>query len=302
MDYDLLVSFLAAATRVATPLLLAALGETLAERGGVINLGVEGAMLAGCLAAAVGASAAGPWTGTLCALLAGAALALVFGLIAVGAGANQIIAGTAVTLGAIGLTGALYRDIYGTAGVGLSLPTFPVVPIPLLHRIPVLGPALFEQSVLSYLAYATVPALGFLLFRTRWGLALRAAGESVEAAAAAGVRVNRIRIAAIVIGGGLAGLAGASMVLAQVGTFAEKMTAGRGFIAVAIVVLGGWRPWRVALAAFFFGAAMALQFVFQSVWLGVPYQLFLMFPYVLTLLVLARAVGRVAPPAELGRG
>jgi simple sugar transport system permease protein len=302
MNYDLLVSFLASAVRVATPLLLAALGETLAERGGVINLGIEGAMLAGALAAAIGSSAGGPWMGTVAAGATGATVSLLFGLIAVAVGANQIITGTAITLGAVGATGAVYRQVFGSAGVGLSLPTFPVIPVPGLNRIPLLGPALFEQSVLSYLGYIAVPLLWFLLFRTRWGLALRAAGESTEAATAAGVRVKRIRIVALVLGGVLAGIAGATLVLAQVGTFAEKMTAGRGFMAVAIVVLGGWRPGRVAGAAFFFGAAMALQFLFQSILLNLPYQLFLMLPYLLTLLVLVGAVGRVKSPAELGRG
>ena len=301
MDGDLLVSFLTSAVRVATPLLLAALGETLAERGGVINLGIEGAMLAGALAAAIGTTAGGPWAGTLAAAVTGAVLSLGFGLIAVGAGANQIISGTAITLGAVGATGAIYREVYGSAGVGLSLPTFPVIPLPGLHRVPLLGPALFEQSILTYLGYVAVPALWFLLFRTRWGLALRAAGESVQAATAAGVRVKRIRIVALVLGGMFAGIAGASLVLAQVGTFAEKMTAGRGFMAVAIVVLGGWRPGRVAGAALFFGAAMALQFLFQSIVSNLPYQLFLMLPYLLTLLVLAGGVGRVRSPAELGR-
>ena len=301
MDGDLLVSFLTSAVRVATPLLLAALGETLAEQGGVINLGIEGAMLAGALAGAIGSTVGGPWAGTLAAALTGAMLSLGFGLIAVAAGANQIISGTAITLGAVGATGAIYREVYGSAGVGLSLPTFPVIPIPGLARIPLLGPALFEQSILTYLGYAAVPALWFLLFRTRWGLALRAAGESVEAATAAGVRVKRIRIVALVLGGMFAGVAGASLVLAQVGTFAEKMTAGRGFMAVAIVVLGGWRPGRVAGAALFFGAAMALQFLFQSIVSNLPYQLFLMLPYLLTLLVLAGGVGRVRSPAELGR-
>ena len=301
MDADLLVSFLTSAVRVATPLLLAALGETLAEQGGVINLGIEGAMLAGALAGAIGSTVGGPWAGTLAAALTGAMLSLGFGLIAVAAGANQIISGTAITLGAVGATGAIYREVYGSAGVGLSLPTFPVIPIPGLARIPLLGPALFEQSILTYLGYVAVPALWFLLFRTRWGLALRAAGESVEAATAAGVRVKRIRIVALVLGGMFAGVAGASLVLAQVGTFAEKMTAGRGFMAVAIVVLGGWRPGRVAAAALFFGAAMALQFLFQSIVLNLPYQLFLMLPYLLTLVVLAGGVGRVRSPAELGR-
>lgn len=301
MDSELLTSFLASAVRVATPLLLAALGETLAERGGVINLGIEGAMLAGALAAALGSTAGGVWVGAGVALGTGVIVAALFGLIAVKARADQIIAGTAITLASVGLTGAIYRRAYGPAGVGLSLATFPVLPIPGLSRIPVIGQALFAQSILTYLAYALVPLLWWVLFRTRWGLELRAAGESARDSKAAGVLVDRVRIGGVLIGGGLAGLAGASLVLAQVGTFAEKMTAGRGFIAIAIVVLGAWHPVRVFGAALFFGAAMALQFLFQSLGLGMPYQLFLMLPYLLTLVVLAGAWGRTTAPADLGR-
>lgn len=302
MDTVLLVSFLAATVRVATPLLLAALGETLAERGGVINLGIEGAMLAGALGAALGATHGGVWTGVALAIVAGLAVAAVFTAVVVGARADQIITGTAITLGCIGLTGAVYRQAYGPAGVGLSLPTLPAVGIPVLERIPVLGPAFFQQSVLTYVGYVAAPVLWFTLFRTAFGLRLRATGESAEHALAAGVHVRRIRTMGVLIGGGLAGLAGASLVLAQVGTFAEKMTAGRGFMAIAIVVLGAWHPGRVLGAALFFGAAMALQFLFQSSLSGIPYQLFLMLPYLLTLLVLAGAVGRTRAPADLGRG
>lgn len=301
MNTDLLTSFLASAVRVATPLLLAALGETVAERGGVINLSIEGAMLAGALGAALGATAAGPWAGAAIAICAGLLVAGIFAAIAVGARADQIISGTALTLGSVGMTGAIYRSAYGPQGVGLSLPTFPVVAVPGLAKIPVLGPALFQQGVLTYAGYLTAPILWWLLFRTSWGLRLRAAGESAENARAAGVRVSRVRTIGVLIGGALAGLAGASLVLGQVGTFAEKMTAGRGFIAIAIVVLGSWHPGRVLIAALFFGAAMALQFLFQSLALDVPYQLFLMLPYLLTLVVLAGVVGRIRAPADLGR-
>lgn len=301
MNESLLTAFLTAAVRVATPLLLAALGETISERGGVINLGIEGAMLAGALGAALGATAGGPWAGVLMAIAAGLMVAAVFAAIAVGAGADQIITGTAMTLASIGLTGAIYRSAYGPAGVGLTLPTLPVVPLPGLAAIPVLGPAFFQQSVLTYVAFLLVPLLWWGLFRTRFGLALRASGESAEHARAAGVRVTQVRVIGVLIAGGLAGLAGASLVLAQVGTFAEKMTAGRGFIAIAIVVLGTWHPGRVLGAALFFGAAMALQFLFQSFLLGVPYQVFLLLPYLLTLLVLAGVVGKVKAPADLGR-
>lgn len=298
---DLLETFLTAAVRVATPLLLAALGETIAERAGVINLGVEGAMLAGALGAALGATAGGPLLGVAAATAAGLCISLLFAVVAVRFRANQIITGTAVTLAAVGLTGAIYREAYGAEGVGLSLPTLGVLPVPGLSRIPVLGEALFAQSALTYAAYLLVACCWWLLYRTSWGLGLRAAGEAAEHARASGVAVERVRLIAVLIGGALAGLAGASLVLAQVGTFAEKMTAGRGFIAIAIVVLGGWHPVRVALAALFFGAAMALQFLFQSFLLGVPYQLFLMLPYLLTLLVLAGAWGRTRAPGDLGR-
>ena len=301
MDTALLVGFLAAAVRVATPLLLAALGEAVCERGGVINLGIEGAMLAGALGAALGATAGGPWVGVAAAIGAGILVSSIVALVSVRAGADQIITGTAVTLGAVGLTGAIYRQAYGSAGVGLSLPTFGVIPVPIIGEIPLIGPALFQQSVLTYLALVAVPVLWWMLYRTAWGLRLRAAGESAEHARAAGVAVRRVRTEGVLIGGGFAGLAGAALVLAQVGTFAENMTAGRGFIAIAIVVLGGWQPGRILGAALFFGAAMALQFLLQSFALGVPYQVFLMVPYLLTLLVLAGAVGQGRPPADLGR-
>ncbi len=297
----LTAGFFAAAVRVATPLLLAATGETITERSGVLNLGLEGMMLAGALAAALGATAGGPWTGVAAAVAVGMALALLLAAIAIGAGANQIIAGTAITLGAVGLTGTVYRQAYGAGGAGLDLPTLPAVAVPLLSDIPVLGPALFVQPVPTYLALLVLPLVWWALFRTRAGLALRATGESAALARAHGVRPRLVRTVATVIGGGFAGMAGATLVLAQVGTFAERMTAGRGFVAIAIVVLGRWHPFGVAIAALLFGTASALQFLFQTLGLEVPYQLFLMLPYGLTLLALAGAVGRARAPADLAR-
>jgi simple sugar transport system permease protein len=294
--------FLAASVRVATPLLLAAMGETVTERSGVINLGVEGMMLAGALAATLGATAGGPWTGLALAALAGVVLAAVFAGVAIVARADQIIAGTAITLAAAGLTGTIYREAYGTGGAGLTLPTLGPLAVPGLSRIPVLGPALFAQPAPTYLALLAVPLVWWFCFRTRAGLALRATGEGAAEARASGVRTDAVRIAATLAGGGFAGLGGATLVLAQVGSFAEGMTAGRGYVAIAIVVLGRWHPVGVALAALLFGAATALQYLFQALGLAVPYQLFLMLPYLLTLLALAGAVGRVKAPADLGRG
>ncbi|HZA99206.1 MAG TPA: ABC transporter permease [Gemmatimonadales bacterium] len=298
---SLAAAFLAAAVRVATPLLFAATGETVTERSGVINLSTEGTMLVGALAAAVGATTWGPWAGFAAALIAGMLTAAVFAMLAIGARANQIIAGTAITLAAVGLTGTIYRQVYGAAGVGLTIPTFGPLAIPGLVKIPVLGPALFDQPVPTYLAFAALPLVWWILFRTRAGLVLRATGESGAMARAMGVRVNLVRTGATVVGGGFSGLGGATLVLAQVGTFAERMTAGRGFLAIAIVVLGRWHPGGVALAAILFGVATALQFLFQSLGVRAPYQLFLMLPYLLTLLALAGVVGRVRAPGDLGR-
>lgn len=293
-----LAGFLAASVRVGTPLLLAGIGETVTERSGVINLGLEGAMLAGALASAIGASAAGPWAGVVAAMVAGALVAAVFAACVVFAMINQIVAGAAVTLACIGLTGTIYRQTYGAGGVGLSLPTLGQLALPGLSRLPVVGPA-FAQPALTYIAIALIPVVWWGLFRTRWGLGLRASGEAGSLARAAGVRVRLLRFWATVFGGALGGLAGATLVLAQVGTFTEKMTAGRGYIAIAIVVLGRWHPGGVALAALLFGAATALQFLFQSLGLAVPYQFFLMLPYLLTLLALAGVVGTVRAPAAL---
>ena len=298
----LIGGFLAAAVRVATPLLLAATGETITERSGVINLGLQGMMLAGALAATLGASAGGPWAGIAVAVLAGVMFALLFAAVSVLAHADQIIAGTAITLAAVGLTGTIYREAFGTRGAGLTLPTLGPLALPGLSRIPLLGPALFAQPIPTYIALVAVPAAWWFLFRTRAGLMLRATGEGAAEARAAGVRIHAVRATATVVGGAFAGLAGATLVLAQVGSFAENMTAGRGYVAIAIVVLGRWHPVGVAVAALLFGAATALQYVFQAIGLAVPYQLFLMLPYVLTLLALGGAVGRVRAPADLGKG
>lgn len=297
----LLIGFLAAAVRISTPLLLAATGELINERAGVINLGVEGAMLAGALASALGAASGGPWFGAAMAMGAGMAVAAIFAAVAIGARADQIITGTAITLGSVGLTGVIARTAFGDAGRGLSLPTFPAIGIPVLREIPIAGAAIFTQPALTYVAWLLVPMVWWLLFRTRWGLALRATGESAEAARAHGVQVRAVQVCATLAGGALAGLAGATLVLAQVGTFAEKMTAGRGFIAIAIVVLGRWHPFGVLLAALFFGGANALQFALQAMGFSVPYQFFLMMPYLLALLGLAGAVGKARAPLGLGR-
>ena len=297
----MLTGFLAAAVRVASPLLIAALGETVSERGGIINLGLEGAMLSGALAAVLGTEMAGPWAGVFLSLAAGAMLMLALAVISIWLGADQIIAGTALTLAAVGVTGAVYRQTHGITGASPSVDTFPVVSVPGLHRIPILGPAFFEQPFLVYAGYLAIPFVWWLLYRTRWGLGLRAAGESPDAAHANGVRVALSQAGGVILGGAFGGLAGGMLVLAQVGAFAERMTAGRGFVAIAIVVLGRWHPVGVGVAALLFGILTALQYLFQALGFAVPYQLFLMLPYLLTLLALAGFRGKAIAPASLAK-
>jgi general nucleoside transport system permease protein len=298
---DVVTSFLAATIRTAVPLALAALGELVVERAGIINIGLEGAILAGAFGALVGASAGGVSVGFAAAMLAGLSVAALFALCVVVLRTDQIIAGTALTLLSTGATGTLYRTMYGSSGAALGIPTSASFAVPGLSSIPILGPALFTQPPITYLAYVVAPVLAWWFSRTHAGLALRAIGERPEAAEAAGVAVDRTRAIAILVGGAFGGLAGGTLVLAQAGTFAEGMSAGRGFIAIAIVVLGRWTPFGVAGGALLFGAASALQFAFQAMGWSAPYQLFLVVPYLLTLAALAGAVGRARAPAALGK-
>lgn len=294
-------AFLEGVIRTATPLALAALGETVTERSGVINIGLEGSIIAGALGAVVGATHAGVWAGFAFGAICGCAVASLFALFAVTLRADQIIAGTAVTLLALGGTGTLYRVLYGSAGAALNTPTLDPTPIPLLSEIPLIGQALFAQPSITYVLYALVPIVAWWMYRTHAGLGLRAIGENPAAAIAAGVRAERVQFAAVMFGGLLGGLSGATLVLAQAGTFVEGISAGRGFIAIAIVVLGRWNPFGAVLAALVFGAASALQYFFQATGSQLPYQLFLAFPYVLTLVALAATKGRTNAPASLGR-
>jgi simple sugar transport system permease protein len=294
-------SFLDAAVRTATPLALAALGETIVERAGMINIGLEGVIIAGAFGAVIGASMLGVSGAFLVAIVAGIVSAALLGALIITLRSDQIVAGTALTLLALGTTGLLYRVSFGTTGVALTIPTAKPISIPVLSSIPIVGSAFFAQPVTTYLVFLIVPILGWWLSRTHSGLALRAVGENPAAAIAAGIAAERIRWLALLFGGAMGGVSGACLVVAQVGTFAEGMSAGRGFIAVAIVVLGHWSPIGVGIAALGFGATSALQFVFQSLGWNVPYQLFLALPYAVTLIALGGMTGRHGPPAALGR-
>lgn len=288
---------LEAAVRTATPLLIAAVGETVAERAGVMNIALEGCIIAGAYAAFVAASA-NPLVGYSASVVAGLSLGVLLAIFAVGLRRDQIIVGTALTMLALGLTGTLFRA-RGDAGAVVVL-TEPATVIPLLSSIPVVGPALFAQPAIAYVAVVLVAGVWWWLQRTHGGLSLRAVGDSPEAARAAGIRVARAQTLAVLFGSALGGLAGGSLVLAQAGSFAEGMSAGRGFLAIAIVALGRWRPIGVVIASLVFGAAMGLQFVVQALGWRVRYELVLMIPYAFTLIALGM-FGKGSAPAMLGR-
>jgi simple sugar transport system permease protein len=293
-------ALLEAAVRLAAPLLIAALGELVVERAGVVNIGVEGTMLTGAFAGFATAVATGSaGAGVLAAAAAGSAVGILFAVFAVVRKTDQIVVGMAVNLLALGATGLGARALYG--GATPSGPTVPVLPIPGLSEIPLLGSVLFRQTPFLYGALLVAALVGLGLARTRPGLRLRAVGEAARAADAEGVGVDRVRIAALLAGSALAGVAGAALSLAQSDTFTEGMTSGRGFIAIAVVIFGRWSARGVVLAALFFGSATALQFRLQAQGTEIAYPVFLMFPYVVTLAVLAFAAGRARAPADLGR-
>ena len=281
-----LESFVESSVRTATPLVLAAIGETVVERAGIINIGLEGIVIGGAFGALVGATHGGPVVGLAVGMAAGMVLAVLFYIFVDLLNTDQIVTGTAVTILALGLTGALYRTMYGNTGAALTIDTMPSV--------------LFGQPATAYLALLLVPATWWWMHRTHPGLSLRAIGESPQAALTSGIPIARYRLGALCFGGALGGLAGATLVVAQVGTFAEGMSSGRGFIAIAVVVLGRWNPIGTAVAGLLFGAAMAMQYWVQSLGLTIPYPVILAVPYLLTLAALAGVAGKVRAPRALG--
>jgi ABC-type uncharacterized transport system permease subunit len=297
----MLEAFLNSTVGMATPILLAALGELMVEETGVINIGIEGAMLSGAFFGLVVAYFSGSMMlGMAGAIAAGVAINVLLAVLVVNLAVNQVVAGTALDILAVGLTGVFYRKFFGVTGKAFMVKPLAKLSLGPLARIPLLGPALFDHSGLVYLTFALVPAAGYLLWRTRYGLKLRAAGERPDAADALGLGVYRLRWHALLAAGALTGLSGAYLTLAYTGTFVENISGGRGYVALAVVILGRWKPWGLAAAAVLFGAAMALQFALQALGTQIPYQIFLALPYALTLVVLAGFGGQAASPSALG--
>jgi len=296
------VSLLAAAITYGTAILLACLGELVTERAGVLNLGVEGMMLMGALAGAATCLATdNVWLGSLAACGAGAAMASIHVLLTVGLRANQVVSGLALTLFGAGLSAFLGQPI-----VGVPLPTsFQTVRIPVLSEIPVIGRIFFQQSGMVYLSYVIAIVLWFYIAKTRGGLRLRAIGERPEAADAMGINVNLLRTWYVILGGALAGLGGAAISLDTNPGWVENITAGRGWIAVALVIFAGWNPARALLGAYLFGGVEALNFKLQGVGVAVSPFFLNMLPYLFTILVLILATRqsarvRLGAPDALG--
>jgi ABC-type uncharacterized transport system permease subunit len=294
-------ALLAAMLRYATPLLFAALGGLFSERSGVINIGLEGMMLMGAFWGVWGAEVTGSWViGLLIGMASGAALALVHAVFAVTLRADQIVSGFSMNLLALGITGFFYVSIYGTQGTPDNLPRTPDVTIPGLEAIPFVGDVVGRMNVLIWLGLLTVVLAWVLVFRTPLGLRLRSVGENPLAAETAGLSPARTRYAAVGVSGMLAAIGGAYLSIGFVGSFTENMTAGRGFIALAVLICGRWRPGGALIFALMFGFFSALaqrlpEFSPQAA------TLFQALPYVITLIAVAGVVGRSIPPAAIGR-
>jgi simple sugar transport system permease protein len=288
--------------RLSVPLVFAALGGVFSERSGVFNIGLEGLILMGAFGAALGAFHTGlPVVGLVVGLALGALLALPLAFMAVTLGVNQIVAGIAINLFALGITSFIARVAIGETANTTLLEGFDPIAIPFLADIPVLGPVFFRQDVLVYLMYVLVLALWLLLYRTPWGLDIRAVGHNPRAADTAGVSVVAVRYACVLGSGLLAALGGCYLVLSQVFVFSEHMSAGKGFIALAAVILGRWNPVGALLACLLFGFFDALQLRMQFGNPEVPYQIFSTLPYVVSILALVLIAGRSVSPQAIGR-
>jgi simple sugar transport system permease protein len=297
------VTIFASTLRIATPMILSALGGCMSERSGVINIGLEGMMLMGAFAAVVGSFLFGPWIGLLCGVAAGGVMGLLHGFMSVSLGANQIISGTAINILAVGIPNILVPVIWpGHYGISPTVPVIPELRIPIIADIPILGTILGRQNPVVYIALLLVPIVHFLLFKTKLGLRIRSVGEHPRAADTLGVNVYLMRYTAVAISGLLAGLGGAFLSICYQSQFSSSMTAGRGFIGLAAMIFGRWSPLGATLACLLFGFADAFQAGAQAAGVPIPPDLMLAFPYVLTLIALVGLLGKTAQsPAANGK-
>lgn len=287
--------------RLATPLLLAAMGELITERSGTINLGIDGIMTAGALSAVIGSAAFGWGGGLVAAAVTGVLYGLAVALAIVKAGANQIITGIAVALIGMGLTAFAFKLWQPSGASVLFVPLVPVVEVPLLVEIPVIGPALFRQNLLTYGGLALLAVLWWALRHSRAGLRLRAVGDDPEGARLQGVAVDRIRAGAIVLGALLMALGGAAITIGFLGSYSDHVVAGRGYVALAIVIIARWSPPGVLLGALLFAFFDSLRLRIPAASLGLPSEVLVMLPYLATLVALVLAARGRNQPRALGR-
>lgn len=297
-----MIGLLSGALALATPLIFGALGGVIGERAGVVNIAIEAQLLAGAFTAAIVGSATGtPWAGLVAAMVAGVLVALVLGVFAITYHVDQVIVGVVLNVLVIGVTTFLFRQVLAPNQATLNTVTpFPKLPIPLLSEIPIIGPILFTQTIVVYLMYVVVFVVWYGMYRTRWGLRMRAVGEHPQAADTVGINVAGTRYMNVLIAGAIAGMGGAFYTLVSVPRFNPEMTAGAGFIALAAVIFGKWDPIKATLAALLFGFATNLQGVLSVIGSPVPSQFMLMLPYVVTIFAVAGLVGRSRPPAADG--
>jgi len=299
IDAGFVGSTLAAAITMATPLLVAGIGELIAERTGVLNLGCEGMMLMGGIGGFIMEYyTRSPELGLAAGVIVGVLMGLVMAFLCVTARVNQPLAGLGIWILGLGLSYFIFRAIWGMQLPYIS--TLRTIRVPFLAEIPWVGPILFEQNLVVYFAFFLVLITSFILSRTSLGLRMRAVGENPLVAETLGVNPTRIRSLAVLIAGALAGLAGAYYSTAMVGTFTYDLIAGRGFIAIALVYFGKWNPYRTALAALLFAGIDAAQLRLQAIGMNVPYQFLLMTPYIFTIVMMALVSRKAEFPASLG--
>lgn len=298
------VSFiLGSAVVLAVPIILGALGGVMSERVGVVNIAIEGQLLTGAfMAAVVGTLTQNLWIGTIAAVVTSAILSMALASLAIKYLVDQIIIGVLINVLVIGVTNFLYSEWLASNGEAANYPgTFPIISIPFLSEIPVIGPALFEARITVYLTFLLVPLVWFMLFRTKLGLRARSVGEHPMAADTVGINVAKTRFWWVTAGGAIAGLGGAALTIGNVGAFGREMSGGLGFIALAVVILGRWQPFYVSASALLFGFAIILRIWANQVSPGIPTDFITMIPYLVTLVAVAGFAGKVRAPAASGQ-
>ena len=300
MDITPAVLLLASTLAFAAPLVFAAIGELISENAGVINIELDGMMLSGAFCGVWAALVSGSLTaGFVGAALGGTLVALAHGILCLVFRAEQVVSGVVLNILVLGLTTFGIGPVFGT-DLARAAPTLSPISVPFLSELPIVGRVLFSQTPTVYLAFLLAPATWYLFNRTTFGLALRAVGEAPAAGLSMGIKVRRLRWVALMACGGLAGVGGSQLTLAGLGTFTQNVTAGRGFIALAAVIFGSWRPFGTLLAVLLFTFVEAVQVRAQAFGIRLPYQFLVMAPYVVTILALALFVGRSRPPRALG--